>query len=135
MKAEVVENMPKTRPTLDRPPIQQSSGLAPGQLPGVDGRTWAARRYRELVAHMASDLGGDLTAASTAIVCRAAALITWTEKAEAEFATTGQIDIQTFTTATNSLRRLLADIGLDRRELDVTPTLEQYLAAKRESNG
>ena len=40
------------------------------------------------------------------------------------------IDIAEFTTATNALRRLLADLGLERRQRDLTPSLEGYLAAK-----
>ena len=86
-----------------------------------------ARRYRELVTSMANDLGGDLPIAKQAVVNRAATLIVWAEQAEAEFANNGELDTQTYTTAINSLRRLLADLGLDRQAKDITPTLEQYI--------
>ena len=35
-----------------------------------------------------------------------------------------------FTTAANSLRRLLADLGLERRAKDITPSLSTYLDRK-----
>jgi len=112
--------------TIAQTKVEFSAGIIAGQLPGVDGRTLPARRYRELVANMAADLGGDLTMAKQAIVCRAAALITWTEQTEAEYANNGKMDISHYTTATNALRRLLADIGLDRVARDV-PDLQDWL--------
>ena len=82
---------------------------------------------------MATDMGGDLTAASTAIVCRAATLVTWAEQQEGEFANTGKMDIQQYATAVNTLRRLLADVGLERKARDLTPTLAEYAAAREAS--
>lgn len=120
------KNMTTESTAIEPPQTQFSSGMQAGRLQGVDGRTWAARRYRELVGAMASDLGGDLTAACTAIVCRAATLVTWCEQQESEFAKTGEMDVAQFTTATNTLRRLLSDIGLERKAKDV-PSLQQYL--------
>jgi len=119
--------------TLAQTKPEFSAGITAGQLPGVDGRTLPARRYRELVSGIAADLGGDLSIAKQAIVCRAASLITWAEFAEAEFANSGKLDVATYTTAINSLRRLLADIGLDRISKDV-PDLQSWIAA-REANG
>jgi hypothetical protein len=88
-----------------------------------------ARRYRELVGAMESDLGGDLPAAKQAIVLRAASLIVWAEQREAHFATTGEMDVQQFTTVANCLRRLLSDVGLERVARDV-PTLHDWLRQK-----
>ena len=107
-----------------------SAGMTPGKLPNVDGRTWPARRYRELVAAMSSDLGGELSTCKAAIVCRAASLMTWCEQQEAEHANSGKLDIQVYTTAVNSLRRLLADLGLERVAREV-PDLQTWLR-KRE---
>lgn len=115
---------------LKAPPPREFStkqGTGRSILPGVDGRSTMARRYRELVTSMANDLGGDLPIAKQAVVNRAATLIVWAEQAEAEFANNGELDTQTYTTAINSLRRLLADLGLDRQAKDITPTLEQYI--------
>lgn len=113
-----------------KPNFATRQGTGSALLPGVDGRSTMARRYRELVTTISDDLGGDLPAAKQAIVNRAATLIAWCEQAEAEFARTGELDTATFTTATNTLRRLLADIGLERQCKDVTPTLHEYLADK-----
>lgn len=107
--------------------ISFSAGMSPGKLPKVDGRSWLARRYRELVLQISDDLGGELPAAKLAIVCRAATLTAWAEQAEGEFARTGELDVQQFTTAVNALRRLLADLGLERQSKNITPTLEEYL--------
>ena len=99
-------------------------------LPGVDGRSAGARRYREIVHQLESDAGGDPSGAQQAIIRRAATLAVWCEQAEAAFANGADLDIAAFTTATNSLRRLLADLGLERKAKDITPSLSQYIAAK-----
>lgn len=89
----------------------------------VDERSMVARRFRELLAQVATDLGGDLTAAQQAIARRACALAVWCESCEPEMDKGNELDIGQFTTAANSLRRLLADLGLERRAKDVTPSL------------
>lgn len=88
-------------------------------LGDIDARTAAFRRFKELVASYTSDLGGDLTTAQSAIIQRAVSLQVWLEDAEASYASSGELDIATYTTASNALRRLLADIGLDRKVTDV----------------
>jgi hypothetical protein len=118
--------MPEQSTAVAPPQTPFSSGLTPGQLPGVDGRTWPARRYRELVANMSSDLGGELSTCKAAVVCRAASLMAWCELEEAAHANTGKLDIQVYTTAVNSLRRLLSDLGLERVARDV-PDLRDWL--------
>jgi phage host-nuclease inhibitor protein Gam len=90
-------------------------------LKDLDGRTAAAQRFRELMDDYTADLGGSPSTAQEAIVSRAVSLQVWCEAEEAQYAQTGKLDISTFTTATNALRRLLSDIGLERRAKDVTP--------------
>ena len=99
-------------------------------IDGLDGRSALARRYRDLVAEFVSDIGGAdiISAAQRAIVRRAASLCVWCEAVEVRLAAGEEIDI--YTTAANSLRRLLVDIGLERRARDVTPSLDAYLLAK-----
>lgn len=99
-------------------------------LPGVDGRSAGARRYREIAGELTRDMGGDPSGAQQAIIRRATTLAVWCEQAEASFANGEDLDVATYTTASNALRRLLADIGLERRARDVTPTLQQYLHTK-----
>ncbi len=94
----------------------------------IDGRTVAARRYRDVTAQMVRDIGGDPSEAETAIIRRAGTLIVWCEEAEAAMARGEPFDIGAFTTATNALRRLLADIGLQRRVKTVEPqTLDDLI--------
>ena len=57
---------------------------------------------------------------------RAAALAVWCEQAEAEQAQGSDFDVASYTTAANTMRRLLADVGLERRAKDVTD-LQTYI--------
>ena len=66
--------------------------------------------------------------AKTIIARRAATLAVWCEDAESSMARGEDIDISEFTTATNALRRLLSDLGLERKARDITPTLDRYLS-------
>ena len=101
-------------------------------LAGTDGRSALARRWRDIAAQLTTDIGGDPSEAQSLIARRAATLGVWCEQCEAALAQGGTLDIVAFTTATNALRRLLADLGLERRARDVTPNLQAYLAAKAE---
>ena len=85
------------------------------------------RRYKEILGQVLLDLGGDASEAQTIIARRAATLAVWCEASEADMANGQQLDIATYTTATNALRRLLADLGLERRAKSITPTLHDYL--------
>jgi hypothetical protein len=102
-------------------------------LSDIDARTAAYRRFKELVASYTSDLGGNPTTGQQAIIQRAVSLQVWCEDAEAAYAATGEMGIAQFTTATNALRRLLSDIGLERRARDVTPSVADYVRHLRET--
>jgi hypothetical protein len=52
----------------------------------------------------------------------------WCEQAEAEAAGGNPLNIGEYATATNTLRRLLADLGLERRMRDIIPTIDSYLS-------
>jgi hypothetical protein len=99
-------------------------------LEGADGRSTAARRYRDVLNELISDLGGDPSGAQSAIARRAAALCVVCEQAEAEMVAGGVLDLGEFTTAANSLRRLLSDLGLERRAKDITPSLASYISTR-----
>jgi hypothetical protein len=120
-------------PPIGVPPPNARSRVGTGKtlfLEGVDGRSLVARRYREIFAQIVSDIGGDPSEAQTQIARRAAALAVWAENAEARLAAGSDLDIGAFTTAANTLRRLLADLGLERRAKDITPDLRSYLEGK-----
>ena len=103
-------------------------------LDNVDGRSTMGRRFKEIVSTLFTDLGGDPTEAQKAIACRAATLAIWCEAAESDFANGKDFDVTTYATSANAMRRLLADLGLERRSKDVTPTLAQYLNGKAVAN-
>lgn len=104
-------------------------------LEGVDMRTHGGRRFKELCADLIDHLCADPTAPQFAIIRRAAALAVWCEQAEAGQAQGADLDVATYTTATNALRRLLADLGLERRARDITPALSDYIAGKARTDG
>lgn len=101
-------------------------------LEGVDGRSQLARRYRDILGDLVSDLGGPehTSTAQLAIARRAATLCVWCERAEADMAGGEDIDVGEYTTVSNAMRRLLCDLGLERRARDVTPSLTAYMAQK-----
>jgi hypothetical protein len=74
------------------------------------------------------DLGGDPSEAQSIIARRATTLAVWCEQTEAKAAAGEALNVTEFTTATNALRRLLNDLGLERRMRDITPTIDSYLA-------
>ncbi|MEL7788135.1 hypothetical protein AAG610_03180 [Citromicrobium bathyomarinum] len=96
----------------------------------MDGRSVTYRRYRDILGQLVSDLGGDPSEAQMQIARRAASLAVWAEEQDASAANGEPLDIGTYTTASNSLRRLLADLGLERRARDVTPSIAEYAARK-----
>jgi hypothetical protein len=120
------------------PPKPQAGtrrGNGSSLLSGVDGRTLQARRFKEIFTNLAQDMGGDPTEAQKAIAARAATLAVWCEQAEAEFANGGELDVLAYATVSNAMRRLLSDLGLERRAKDVTPDLASYIAAKDRADG
>ena len=99
-------------------------------LQGVDMRTHGGRRFKELCADLVDHLGDSPTAPQFAIIRRAAALAVWCEQAEAAQAQGEELDVAAYTTATNAMRRLLADLGLERKARDVTPSLHDYIQGR-----
>jgi hypothetical protein len=93
------------------------------------------RRLRDLIVLHVSDLGGEgaVSTAELSIVRRAATLTVELERLEAKFATASGADpfeLDAYQRVSNTLRRLLEAVGLERRSRDVTPTLEAYMATR-----
>jgi hypothetical protein len=80
---EAVEST-EVRTTVTKPLATTRSRITNGKqlLADVDGRTADARRYRDLAASLADDLGGasTLTEAQRALVRQAAAMIVQSER-------------------------------------------------------
>jgi hypothetical protein len=105
-------------------------------LPDVDERSLWVRRFRDLLALHLGDLGGADVAseAEKAIARRAACLIVELEQLEQKFATQGASEggqLDQYQRVSNTLRRLLESLGLERRPRDVTPTptVDRYVAS------
>jgi len=99
---------------------------------GGDERSPWARRLRDVIALHVADQGGPdaISEAKCSLIRRAGALTVELERLEAKFATStaGENDFGAYVTGTNSLRRVLEAIGLERIARDVTPDLRTYLA-------
>src|SRR5690242_8562370 len=94
------------RPRVSRSRVSNGSEF----LPNIDGRSAPARRMRDIVEDLRHQLGNNLSPAQDAIVRRAATLAAWAEAQEAAHCTGEKpLDITSYTTAVNSLRRLLMD--------------------------
>ena len=111
------------------PEFSTRRGTGAVVLAGVDGRSLMARRFREIVTGIERDLGGDLTEAQKHLLARAATLAVWSEERESDLANGIDFDAVQYATISNAMRRLLADLGLERRARDVT-SLSDYIAGK-----
>jgi hypothetical protein len=109
-------------------------------LPGTNGNTIWGRRYRDIVAAIAADLGGadTLSEAHAQMVRRYASLSVQLEFLEARLVAGEEIDDEKYARLTSSLVRVSARIGMKRirPSKDVTPrptaaTLSDYIALKR----
>lgn len=110
--------MPAESPLIAPLPPTARSRVTNGSavLAGVDGRSEIARRYRDILAAITAEaFAGDPTEAQLQLARRAASLSVWAEDQEAAMARGERLDVAAFTTAVNALRRLLQDIGLERR--------------------
>jgi len=94
-------------------------------IDNLDGRTSAVRRIKEWESQIVADLGGDLTEAQKSIMRRAAVLSAILEDKEARWATGEPVALNEYCSATNVLRRLLATLGLERKQkyLNGSPVL------------
>jgi hypothetical protein len=100
-------------------------------LDKIDHRSPVARRFKDLVSIVTSDLGGpdQLSESQRQIIRRIASLSVWCESQEAKMADGTEVDINEFQRTANSLRRLCESIGLQRRQRDTGPSLGDILSA------
>jgi hypothetical protein len=100
----------------------------------LDGRTVAARRIKEIVGSISADLGGasGLGEAQRQLITRAALLSTILESAETKLLVGEEIDLTTYLSAIDRLRRVLTALGLERKARDVS-TLTPLQYAQQQS--
>ena len=115
---------------LPKPQARSRVGNGSDLLAGVDARSATFRRYRDILVSLYGDMGGDPSEAQMQIARRAASLAVWCEEQDTKAVNGQPFDIASYTTASNSLRRLLADLGLERKARNVTPTIAEYAARK-----
>ena len=101
-------------------------------LPGLDGRSATARRFRDLVNAFVADMGGldRCSQIKLGLVRRLAATTVQAEMLEARMVNGEAIDIATLCTLASTTVRISQRLGLERRARDVTPSLNQYLAGR-----
>jgi hypothetical protein len=101
-------------------------------LADLDRRTVAAREAFRLRDNIMADLGGAdaLTAMQRAIVDNTALLGAALADMAAGYLAGQGADLALYATLANAQRRLLADLGLERRATDITPDIVAYMAAK-----
>lgn len=103
---------------VDMPKPQARSRIGNGSalLDGIDGRSSTFRRYRDVLGALVIDaFAGQPTEAQMQLARRAASLSVWAEERESAMANGEAVDMAAYTTCANALRRLLQDIGLERR--------------------
>ena len=133
--------MSRDRPVIEA--ISSPSGEFPSRtrsavsnhqdlLPGLDGRSASARRFRDLVNAFVADMGGldHCSEIRLGLVRRLAATTVQAEMLEARMVNGEAIDIATLCTLASTTVRLSQRLGLERRARNVTPSVGQYLAAR-----
>jgi hypothetical protein len=97
-------------------------------LPGIDGRTPVARRYRDLCSAVVSDQGGTdrMSEARMQLVRRFAGLCVLSEDAEARMVNGESINIVELCQLTSTLTRVVQRLGINRVAKEITP-LSEYL--------
>ena len=133
--------MSRDRPVIE--PISSTAGELPSRarsavtnhkdlLPGLDGRSATARRFRDLVNAFVADMGGldRCSEVRLGLVRRLAATTVQAEMLEARMVNGDTIDIATLCTLASTTVRLSQRLGLERRARNVTPSVGQYLAAR-----
>ena len=95
----------------------------------ADGRGPWARRWRDVLAEIISDMGGHdgLSEGQRQLARRCATIAIACERMEGEAAQGAEIDLEVYGTLTDRLGRALQRLGLKRVARDVGPTLADVI--------
>jgi hypothetical protein len=130
---EVSASSPIDRPEVGRQKDARRSRITNGSdlLPGIDGRSTVARRYRDIAGAILVDQGGldRCSESRLQLIRRFAAAAVLAEQLESRLANGEQIDINEHAVLSSTLVRLAAKIGIDRVPKDISPTLGDLLRA------
>jgi len=86
----------------------------------VDGRTAIARRYRDQLAGLSDQVGGNPTIAEAMLMRRAATLATLCERDELRLLNGEEIDENNYRANTAHLKGILINLGTVKKSRDVT---------------
>jgi hypothetical protein len=124
--------MPEARSDiLPRKPMGRSRLTnGKGWLDGIDLRSSTARRYRDLVAQIASDCTGgavaNLSETKLQLIRRFSAACVLAEEMEARLAAGEQINISEHAQLSSTLVRLATRIGISRLSKNISPLPLDY---------
>jgi hypothetical protein len=123
------------RSTSDQRPKKIRSAVTNGRRVFVEGdgcSPWS-RRYLDLIALHADDLGGmsTLSAAQHSLCKRAATLEVELERLEGILSQGGTVDIEAYARSASHLRRILESLGIERARRDITPPSPDEWAARK----
>ena len=122
----------RLRPAKPLKQLKPAAKIRLRTLNDLDKRTSAARAAIELRHQIVRDLGGDegLSAMQVCIIDNVATLGASLADMAAAYLSGEQISLALYCTIANSQRRLLADLGLERRAADITPDLRDYVRGR-----
>nr|WMC95377.1 hypothetical protein RAR13_18605 [Aminobacter aminovorans] len=94
-----------------------------------DGNSPWARRWRDLVALHADDIGGaeTLSEAQMSLCKRVATIEVELEQMDGKLSMGQSVDLDAYTRASGHLRRILDSLGIARKQKDVTPDFHAYI--------
>lgn len=111
------------------PRARSRVGNGKALLSKIDLRGVAYREFCDIASDLAAHMGGDVTVVEQAILEETAGMVVWCRGARAAMLRGEAFDVGEYAKAVNCLRRLLADIGQQRRLRDITPSVEEYIRA------
>jgi hypothetical protein len=97
-------------------------------LPDVDGRSFIARRFRDISEAVAREQSGELSEVRLQLIRRFSAAAVLAEMMEARLARGEQIDVGEHSQLSSTMVRIAQRIGVNKIPVDVTPSLESYLS-------
>jgi hypothetical protein len=88
-----------------------------------------ARRFRDIVAQITSDLGGAdlLSEGQRQLIRRAATISLSCERLEGRLAADEEVNLEVYGMLSDRLGRVFNRLGLKRQARDLTPSLDDYL--------
>lgn len=103
---------------------------------GLDRRTAARKAFDALVAEIEHDLGGreQLSAIEKSLIHAYAGSAILLDDLNARVVLGQEIDVGTHAQITSALVRIASRLGLQRRQRDVTPNVQEYLRSKRQES-